>query len=98
MSIKAPTLTTGRTDSVQPFESPAQTRDIHHESETVTPDHPDVRSWAETERFVLGLSPTEIAKYEAESKELWEKFDEGPPRMIRTAHGARVHYGQQELR
>ena len=89
------TLTAEKTDLPLPSGSPARNLETHHGVETVSPDHPDVRTWEETLKHLQGLSPTEKLKYEAESKELWGKFDAGNPRMIRTARGAMVHYDPQ---
>jgi len=78
----------------QSFVQATLSREIHRESGIVTPDHPDVVTWEVRQRHWKSLSPSEKAKHEEESLELWEKFSEASPRMIKTFRGDVVHYDQ----
>jgi hypothetical protein len=78
----------------QNFGQSRQNLEIRRESGIVTPDHPDVVPWEVRQKHWKSLSPSEKAKYAEESQELWEKFSEASPRMIKTFRGDVVHYDQ----
>ena len=86
-----------KNESDQTFDQCLRSRETR-KPETVTPEHPDVVIWEVRQAHLKSLSPTQRAKYVAESPELWEMFSEEPPRMTRTNRGDRVRYDQPEQR
>ena len=61
----------------------------------VSPNHPDVYSWDEQDKYMSKLTEQERQNYNLESLQIWEKFDDGPPRMVRTFLGNRVVYPEK---